>query len=72
MCLARVEFIGDRENKGRQPLIDVARIDLTPSGIKVTELTGNVAELAGEIESIDFMDSVVTITDSRALLEGRQ
>ena len=66
MCLARVEFVGDSENKGRQPLIDVARIVLTPSGIRVTDLTGNVAELAGEIQSIDFLDSVVTIKDSRA------
>jgi len=69
MCLARVEFITGSESIDRQPLIDVARIDLTPSGFKVTDLMGTVAEFAGEMESIDFIDSVVRITDSRASLE---
>ena len=72
MCLARVEFIGDRENKDRQPLVDVARIDLTPSGLKVVDLTGNVRQLAGEIQSIDFIDSVVRIEGSKESVEGTQ
>jgi len=72
MCLARVEFISDTENEGRQPLVDVARIDLTPSGLKVVDLTGNVRQLAGEIQSIDFIESVVRIEGSRESVEGTQ
>jgi len=59
MCLARVEFITGSENKDRQPLIDMARIDLTPSGLRVVDLAGTVKQLAGDIRSIDFIESVV-------------
>ena len=48
---------------------DVARIDLTPSGFKVTDLTGTVAEFGAEIESIDFVDSVVRIQGRTASFE---
>ena len=72
MCLARVEFIGDRENTDRQHLVDVAQIDLTPSGLKVVDLTGNVRQLAGEIQSIDFIESVVRIEGSKEPVEGTQ
>ena len=70
MCLARVEFITGRESKDRQPLIDVARIDLTPSGLRVVDLTGTVKQLAGDIRSIDFIESVVRVADSNELIEG--
>jgi len=72
MCLARVEFITGRGNKERQPLIDVARIDLMPSGLRVVDLTGTVKQLAGDIRSIDFIDSVVRVTDSNEALEDAQ
>ncbi|KPK50878.1 MAG: hypothetical protein AMK72_01115 [Planctomycetes bacterium SM23_25] len=72
MCLARVEFIGDRESTDRQHLVDVAQIDLTPSGLKVVDLTGNVRQLAGEIQSIDFIESVVRIEGSKEPVEGTQ
>jgi len=72
MCLARVEFINDTENEGRQALVDVAWIDLTPSGLKVVDLTGNVRQVAGEIQSIDFIESVVRIEGSKESIEGTQ
>ena len=72
MCLARVEFIGDRENKDRQPLIDVARIDVMPSGIRVVDLTGTVKQFAGDIRTIDFIDSVVQVAASSESVEGAQ
>ena len=61
MCLARVEFIGDKENGARQPLIDVARIDLAASHVRAIDLTGTVSEFVGDVQSIDFIDSVVRI-----------
>jgi len=64
MCLARVEFIGDKENRDRQPLIDVARIDVMPSGIRIVDLTGTVKQFAGDIRTIDFIDSVVQVAAS--------
>jgi predicted RNA-binding protein len=63
MCLARIEFVSDRQGKGREALIDVARIDRTPSGLRVTDLMGTVAELRGDIRSIDFIESVVRVED---------
>ena len=72
MCLARVEFITGRESKDRQPLIDVARIDLTPSGLRVVDLTGTVKQLAGDIRSIDFIETVVRVADSNGSPEGPQ
>jgi len=72
MCLARIEFVGNSENENRQPLIDVARIDITPSGFKVTELMGAVRQFAGKIQSIDFLDSVVRIENGKASSEGAQ
>jgi len=72
MCLARVEFITGSENKDRQPLIDVAWIELTPSGLRVVDLTGTVKQLAGDIRSIDFIESVVRVADSNGSPEGTQ
>jgi len=72
MCLARVEFIGNGESKDRQPLMDVARIDVMPSGIRIVDLTGKVKQFAGDIRTIDFIDSVVQIIASSELVEGAQ
>lgn len=70
MCLARVEFVGDKESKGPEALVDVARIDRTPSGLRIVDLLGKVQELPGDIRSIDFIDSVVRVTDGGRPVEG--
>jgi len=67
MCLARIEFVGDRQDKGREALTDVARIDRTPSGLRVVGLMGTVEELRGDIRSIDFIESVVRVEDREGL-----
>ena len=72
MCLARVEFIGNEENKEREPLIDVARIEVMPSGVRIVDLTGTVKQFAGDIRTIDFIDSVVQVVASSELVEGAQ
>ena len=72
MCLARVEFIGDGEKEDRQPLIDVARIDVMPSGIRIVDLTGTVKQFAGGIRTIDFIDSVVQVATGSESVEGAQ
>ena len=61
MCLARVETIGKEEGPGQGLLKDVAHIERTPTGLRVTDLVGNVTELEAEIRSIDFVDSVVAV-----------
>jgi len=70
MCLARVEFIGNGENKDRQPLTDVAWIDLMPAGLRVVDLAGAVEHLAGKVRSIDFIESVVRVEASKESFEG--
>jgi hypothetical protein len=50
----------------------VARIDLTPSGLRVIEFTGTVKQLAGKIRSIDFIKSVAWIEAGKESLEGTQ
>jgi predicted RNA-binding protein len=72
MCLARIEFVGEGQNKHREPLADVARIDPMPSGFTVTDLMGTVSRIAGEIQSIDFMRSVVRIRDAEGPSESEQ
>jgi len=72
MCLARVEFIGDGEKKDRQALIDVAWIDVMPSGIRTVDLTGTVKQFAGDIRTIDFIDSVVQVATGSEPVEGAQ
>ena len=61
MCLARVDFIGENADGSGDHLEEVAWMERTPTGLRVTDLMGNVAELDGEIRSIDFMESVVTV-----------
>ncbi len=61
MCLARVRFAGDEEDEIPDGLTDVAGIERTPAGLRVTDLFGNVTELEAEIRSIDFMESVVSV-----------
>jgi len=66
MCLARVEFAGDEEEQRAGSLSDVAWIEATPAGIRVTDLSGNVTDLAADIRSIDFMSSVVQVEERGA------
>jgi predicted RNA-binding protein len=61
MCLARVRYVEEGEERARGAIEDVARIDITPEGLKVTNLVGSVIWLAGDIQSIDFMDSLVVV-----------
>jgi len=61
MCLARVRFAGDERQEIPDGLTDVAGIERTPAGLRVTDLFGNVTELEAEIRSIDFMESVVSV-----------
>jgi len=61
MCLARVQFVDDDGNLAPDAIEDVAYIELAPKGVTVTDLVGSVVELAGEIQSIDFMESRVSL-----------
>lgn len=61
MCLPRVDFVGEKTDEPRDNLTDVAWIERTPAGLRVTDLSGNVTELDAEIRTIDFMDSVVSV-----------
>jgi len=61
VCLARVEFVGDEEEQRPDALSDVARIERTPAGLRITDLLGRVTQLEAEIRSIDFMESVVNV-----------
>ena len=61
MCLAREEFVGDEGNDPPKPVTDIAWIERTPAGLRVTGLFGETAEIEAEIRSIDFMESVVSV-----------
>jgi len=61
MCLARVDFVGEKTDEPEDNLTDVTWIERTPAGLRVTDLSGNVTELDVEIRSIDFMESVVSV-----------
>jgi len=61
VCLARVDFVGEKTDEPEDNLTDVAWIEPTPAGLRLTDLFGNVTELEAEIQSIDFMESVVTV-----------
>ena len=61
MCLARVEMIGKEGVQGQGLAKDVAYIERTPAGLRVTYLFGTVTEFPAEIRSIDFVDSVVAV-----------
>jgi predicted RNA-binding protein len=61
MCLARVEFVGKEQDRAPVAIEDVAHIDRTPEGLMVTDLVGSMVKLEGEIQSIDFMESLVSI-----------
>lgn len=61
MCLARVEMIGKEGAQGEGLMKDVAHIERTPTGLRVTDLVGTVTELQAEIRSIDFLESVVAV-----------
>ncbi len=63
MCLAHVEFVGDEEKQKPDALSDVAQIERTPGGLRVTDLFGNITELEAEIRSIDFIGSVVSVEE---------
>lgn len=61
MCLARVELLGDETAEPRGRLCDIARIERTPEGLRLTDLVGVVTELDAEILSVDFMSSIVSL-----------
>ena len=61
MCLAQIEFVSDGTDKKRDSLTDIAWVERTPAGLKVVDLSGNITELAAEIRSIDFVESVVNV-----------
>jgi len=61
MCLARVDFVGEKTDEPKNNLTDVAWIERMPAGLRVTDLSGNVTELDAEIRSIDFMESMVSV-----------
>lgn len=60
MCLARVKFSGG-EGEDREPMSDVARIDVTVDGLVVTDLMGKARNVDGAIKSVDFMESAVVV-----------
>jgi len=61
VCLARIEFVGDKTDEPGDSLTDIAGIERTPAGLRVADLFGNVTELEAEIRNIDFMESVVSV-----------
>jgi len=61
MCLARVQMISEEGDRQQELAKDVAHIERTPTGLRVTDLVGNVTELRAEIRGIDFVDSVVAV-----------
>jgi len=61
VCLARVDFVGEETIERGGNLAELVRIERTPEGLRLTDLFGNVTELEAEIQSIDFMESVVTV-----------
>ena len=61
MCLARVEFVGYEEDETRDSLTDIAWIERTSAGLRVTDLLGHVTQLEADIRSIDFIESVVSV-----------
>ncbi|MFW6107482.1 MAG: CooT family nickel-binding protein [bacterium] len=61
MCLAQVELLGDQSDESRGSLSDIARIERTPDGLRLTDLVGVVTELDADIRSIDFMSSTVRL-----------
>jgi len=67
MCLARIEFLDD---EAARPLVDIVRIEPTPTGLNVTALTGKVEQVPGEIQSVDFIESVVWIRRRGGRQEG--
>lgn len=71
MCLARVEFVGDEEEQRPDALSDVAQIERTSGGLRVTDLFGNITELEAEIRSIDFIGSVVSVEEWAASPAGQ-
>lgn len=66
MCLARVQLVGEENDRATDVIEDVAHIELTPEGLMVTNLVGSVTKLEGEIQSIDFMESLVSIKKSNS------
>jgi predicted RNA-binding protein len=64
MCLARVQFVGEDDDRTPDVIEDVAHIEITPEGLVVTNLVGSVVKAEGEIQSIDFMESLVNIKKS--------
>jgi len=56
-----VELIGDDSDEPRGNLSDIAYIERTPAGLKLTDLVGVVTELDAQIRSIDFITSTVRV-----------
>jgi predicted RNA-binding protein len=69
MCLARVQFVNEEKDQARDAIEDVAIIERTPDGLEVTNLLGAVTKLEGEIQSIDFMESLVSIKKTGSVLD---
>lgn len=70
MCLARVQFVSEEGARPSDAIEDVALIEITPEGMKVTDLLGSVKNLEGEIRSIDFMESLVCIKSPKSPTGG--
>jgi len=64
MCLARVKLL-DGSERGDEPMRDVARIEVTASGLVVTGLMGETRTVEGSIKSVDFLDSVVVVESGK-------
>ena len=65
MCLARV-YIGSQEalGKGKLALDEVAQIKVQDGALLLLDLLGEEKVITGTISAIDFIDSVVTVTDA--------
>jgi len=61
VCLARVELLGDETDQPLGSLTDIARIDRTPEGARLTDSVGVVTELDAEIASVDFTSCTVRL-----------
>jgi predicted RNA-binding protein len=61
MCLAQVEFVDSEGKQRSSALSEVAWIERTPAGLRITDLLGRVTEIDAEIRCIDFMRPVVCV-----------
>jgi predicted RNA-binding protein len=72
MCLAQVEFVDYEEERRPSALSEVAWIERTPAGLRITDLLGRVTQLEADIRCIDFVRSVVCVEHRASTPAGQE